>query len=94
MACCGKKRAQACQLSQSAVRPITTTPLQAAQDGKVYFQYLGENGLTVVGPVSQKHYRFDRQGSVAVVDPRDKQALAGVSMLRPVRRVTNVREEP
>lgn len=88
--CCGKKRAQARQTKQTEKvsrpegksvahpgLPSTSLPL---------FQYLGETGLTVMGPRTRKLYRFDHPGAVVAVDLRDKQALAAVSVLRRVKR--------
>jgi len=48
------------------------------------FQYLGETGLTVMGPRTRKLYRFGYPGAVVAVNLMDKQALAAVSVLRQV----------
>lgn len=69
MPCCGQKRTQA--------EPERTPP--------VYFQYVGNKSLTLLGPVSQKRYRFDHPGAVVAISSRDKRALAGVPFLRQVR---------
>jgi hypothetical protein len=47
----------------------------------IYFQYVGSTGLTVVGPVSGKRYRFDAPGAVLDVDRRDRPSLATVPNL-------------
>ena len=51
-----------------------------------YFQYLGKTRLTLIGPNTGKGYRFDGPGAVVAVDPRDRRALASVSVLRQVRK--------
>lgn len=89
--CCGKKRAEESQTTQMNPAPkaeerIPAQP-QPESDPLVYFQYLGATGLTLIGPTSRKRYRFDSPGAVVVVDPRDKRALAGVSVLRQVKKV-------
>lgn len=94
MSCCGKKRSKARQSNQTArtLNPAKKTVAQrpVKKDPSTYFQYVGENGLTIIGPVSQRRYRFEHPDAVVAIDPRDEQALSGVSVLRRVRRVTNV----
>jgi hypothetical protein len=48
----------------------------------VFFEYLGNTGMTVVGPVTGKRYRFDRPGARVEVDLHDRQSLARVPGLR------------
>jgi len=50
----------------------------------VYFQYLGRTGLSAIGPISGKRYRFDGPGTIVAVDPRDRRSLAAVPSLRQV----------
>jgi hypothetical protein len=83
MPCCGKKRAQARQ----------TTQTRSERDSPAYFQYLGKTGLTVIGSRTRQRYRFDRPGAVVAVDPRDRRALVDVPTLRQVRKPTNVAKE-
>lgn len=40
--------------------------------------------MTVVGPVSGHHYRFDYQGAVVPVDARDRRAVAAIRLLKQV----------
>ena len=49
---------------------------------RVMFEYVGNTGMTVVGPATGKRYRFDRPGARLEVDLRDRRALAGVPHLR------------
>jgi hypothetical protein len=50
----------------------------------VFFEYVGKTGLTIVGAVSGRRYRFDRPGSRLPVDPVDKPSLAALTQLRRV----------
>ena len=86
--CCGNKRAEEAQATQSHPAPKPeekkAAPPQPKSDPLVYFQYLGTKGLTITGPNSGKHYRFDGPGAIVVVDPRDRHAFAAVSVLMQV----------
>jgi hypothetical protein len=87
--CCGQKRAQARQIKQveKVSRPGEKPATHPRPKGNSppLFQYLGETGLTVMGPRSRRLYRFGHPGAVVAVDLRDKQALAAVSVLRQVK---------
>jgi len=48
----------------------------------VYFRYLGQTAMTVVGPVTGTLYRFGRPGAIVAVDHRDAGTIAGISHLR------------
>jgi hypothetical protein len=88
MPCCGKKRSQARPTTQTPSVPESaesaSLPRPPEHDSLAYFQYLGKTGLTVMGPRTGKRYRFHRPGTVVAVDPRDRHALAAVSILRQV----------
>lgn len=90
MPCCGKKRSQASQTTQTHSVPesarrasLQNFPEHASQ---AYFQYLGKTGLTVLGPRTRTRYRFEGPGAVVAVDPRDRCALTAVSILRQVEK--------
>lgn len=88
MACCGGKRrafrnpsvpaSPAPGARAAAYRP----PAPAA----VFYEYLGEKVLTVIGSVSGRRYRFAAPGAVVAVDGRDSPAVDAVPGLRRVRR--------
>lgn len=88
MGCCGKKREQFLAgvrtgpLSNAARTPFPH--FQPARYERVFFEYLGNTGLTVVGPVTGKHYRFDRPGARVEVDLRDRRPLTTVPRLRQI----------
>jgi len=63
-------------LTQSAVQ--AQNPLNR----DVYFSYFGNTGLTVLGPVSSRVYRFLTNGGPIAVDPRDAASLARVPNLK------------
>jgi hypothetical protein len=96
MPCCGKKRAQARQKTES--RRVPESPKSASlqrrpeHDSLAFFQYLGKSGLTVMGPRTRRRYRFNSPGEIVAVDPRDQRALAAVTILRQVRKPTDVAE--
>ncbi len=78
MACCGKHRTRTVQ---PAVAPRTITPQTPSAQ---YFAYFGQTGLTAVGPVTGRQYRFAHPGATLAVDQRDAPGLAGVPNLRRV----------
>ena len=89
MPCCGNQRA-------TLQTPIRTNYNPGPSDknreqsgrvlrDRVFFKYLGQTGMTVIGPRSGKRYRFDATGSIVEVDPRDRPSLAGLAQLREVR---------
>jgi hypothetical protein len=92
--CCGKKRAQARRTRQPRRGPKpterTVSKPEPEPDSTPYFQYIGKTGLTVMGPRTRNSYRFGSPGAVVAVDPRDRRALAAVSVLRQVSKPTNV----
>jgi hypothetical protein len=87
--CCGKKRQQIRQATSAhsvperSVRKFKQPKLKS--NSQVYFKYLGESKLKVVGPKTRKLYRFNRHGAVVAVDPRDQRALTDVHTLREVK---------
>jgi hypothetical protein len=50
----------------------------------VNFQYIGNTGLTVIGPVTGIQYRFQGSGATLPIDARDQRAVATVPNLRRV----------
>lgn len=86
--CCGKKRAEVVQATPAQVAPkpeekISSQPL-LENDPSVYFQYLGKTALTLIGPISRRHYRFANPGAIVKIDPLDRRALTAVTVLRQV----------
>jgi len=49
------------------------------------FEYFGATGMTVIGPVTGRSYRFDRPGAKLAVDPRDAPGLGAVPNVRPAQ---------
>ena len=56
----------------------------AERDRRVLVEYVGRTALVVTGPYTGECYRFDQPGSRLSVDPRDRQSLLSVPMLRSV----------
>ncbi len=95
--CCGGKRQQM-RTSKSPFRAVNNTAGQgtvpdtrdrATVPGSpvpaswVSFEYTGKTSLTVVSPVTGRHYRFQHPGDVQSVDPQDIAVLIHVPNLRP-----------
>ena len=74
--CCGYQRRQAFLPQTRQIQP--GAPLA------VRFEYVGTTGLTVVGPLTGRRYRFDHHGSRVSIDPRDAPSMAAVPHLRRV----------
>jgi len=88
MSCCGGKRAQLyrSRTSNPAItdraRVLPQAQARASASAPVIFEYLGVTGLTTMGAVTSKLYRFDARGARNAVDSRDAPALARVPDLR------------
>ena len=89
MPCCGNQRATL----QIPARPSHNSgladknrqaPGRVLHD-RVFFKYVGQTGMTVIGPRSGKRYRFEATGSPVEVDLRDRPGLAALPKLREVR---------
>jgi hypothetical protein len=83
MSCCGKKREQLLTAARSrSPTPDQASSLLQASPSRVVFEYVGRTGLTVIGAVSGKQYRFARPGARLQVDPRDGISMRKVPHLR------------
>lgn len=100
MSCCGKKRAEfqsttqahkAHEASQGVYSGEFTndnaSPLRSIQVVATYFEYTGNNALTVQGPITGKRYRFSGPGARVGIDNRDAPSVAGVPNLKRVRNI-------
>ena len=79
MSCCGKQREQ---IFASEIPAQEISRPQPASPHAIRFEYVGATGMTVLGPITGRRYRFDRYGSQVLVDPRDAPSLASVPHLR------------
>jgi hypothetical protein len=88
MGCCGKRRGELATIGSVQGRKARPQEVvsrdQPRRYSVAYFQYLGRTGLSAIGPISGKRYRFDCPGAIVAVDPRDRRSLAGVPNLRQV----------
>jgi hypothetical protein len=82
MSCCGGKR----KASYSNPAPATREPQRmsgpAMPQASVAFEYAGATGLTAIGAITGRRYRFDRPGAAVDVDLRDAPSLTAVPNLR------------
>lgn len=74
MSCRGKGVRKPVDRPARAVMPQAHTQV-------IYFQYLGTAGITVIGPVTGRAYRFPARGATAATDPRDASSLTVVPYL-------------
>ncbi len=83
--CCGRQRAalRTAPAGDGAPAIFPIPPVNQAVPAD--FEYTGATGLTVVGPLTGRRYRFDKPGARATVDGRDAFAMAHVPVLRRVR---------
>lgn len=88
MACCGSQRIQLQANSPShpvfSAGSANTHAEAPARRFVVCFEYVGQTGLTAIGGVTGRRYRFDRPGARIIVDPRDRPSMATVPNLRQV----------
>lgn len=83
MSCCNGKRRQWTSAPAIQTAPASVNAMPALQP--VGFEYLGEAGISVVGPITRTRYRFNMRGTRIEVDRRDAAYLAGVPDLRRTR---------
>jgi len=89
MSCCGKKREQSSEIAPNqqnleVTQNISSMP-RLAPKGIVYFEYVGQTGLTVIGPITGRQYRFDSPAAVVAIDERDSPSLTAVPNLRQMK---------
>jgi len=78
MSCCGKQRANWRGESPRIPRAQPVTP------HVVYFRYLGNQTMTVVGSATGRTYSFSGVGATAAVDPKDAPFIASVPLMAQV----------
>ncbi len=86
MSCCGQNRQRlgVSDTSQQLLGPATVRnqPSRNQPLSLIYFEYVGKTGLTVIGPITGKRYRFPKPGAKTAVDGQDAPSLAMVPNLR------------
>jgi hypothetical protein len=80
MACCGQSR-QTYYASTPTVRP---GGFAGVGGQTTIFEYIGATSLKVVGSVTGREYRFDRNGARVEIDARDQASVAQAPNLRPI----------
>jgi hypothetical protein len=85
MSCCGKLRGQISGATVAEQQPQRAPEVRGVgRQFVIQFEYTGASGMTMVGPVSGRRYRFERPGARVAIDPRDRPGLARVPRLRQV----------
>lgn len=88
MGCCGEARRRAVRARPETSARRALPGINAARSEPLprralsYFEYVGRTGMTVIGPITGRHYRFDGRGAVVAVDRRDEPSLPAVPHLR------------
>jgi hypothetical protein len=79
--CCGHGRRQ---LQTRFSHQAASAPATGGMSSGSTFEYVGNSGLTVVGPATGARYRFERPGARMRVDLRDHVGLTKIPVLRHV----------
>jgi len=79
MGCCGRNRPVQ-RVEDSGPPRVTFT--HGATTNVQYFEYIGKTGLTVLGPITGRRYRFTHPGAKLAIDGRDGPSMTGVPNLR------------
>ena len=91
MPCCGQQKTDLGYSSHAVKsRKATNNSARPAHRYSVYFEYVGNTGLTVFGSATKKKYRFNGPGSRVQVDPRDRPSLSKVPNLREVTSIDGI----
>ncbi len=91
MPCCGQQKTDFGFSSRGVqTRKPTSNGMGSGYRYSVYFEYVGNTGLTVFGSATNKKYRFSGPGSRVQVDPRDRPSLAKAPNLREVTTIDGI----
>ena len=85
MPCCGQSRQsfhRSPKVQPSDPVAGKPAPPDPARQRGIQLQYVGPTALRVRGPASGRVYVFERPGSILLVDPADRRALAALPKLR------------
>ncbi len=82
MSCCGQPKPPLPPL-RTAIQATSASPASRPRLAAI-FEYTGGTGLTVIGPVSGRAYRFAGPGSRLRVELCDRPALLRLPALREV----------
>lgn len=77
MSCCSGKRS-----AMAAARAPLPNTLRPREAHPAVFEYTGKTALYVVGPATNRHYRFFGPGARVAVDLQDASFLVGVPQLK------------
>jgi len=82
--CCGRAQqaTKVAMLVPGAAQPANVRPPAPGAMAVPQFEYVGKTALTVVSPVSGRHYRFAAPGARLAADLRDRSWLAFVPNLK------------
>ncbi len=81
---CGNKRNE---LTQSLSGAVTDERVHSQMWPDVSFEYTGNSGLSVIGGITGKKYRFNHTGDVQLIDYRDASGMMAIPVLRRLKSV-------
>lgn len=86
MSCCGRKRAMLYGATPARVPGVEAAMPQErpVHTPDILFEYTGETGVSAMGGVTRKLYRFEGRHARVAVDARDAPSLGGVPVLKRV----------
>lgn len=78
---CGNKRSSFQQEAKLLSSPV---PAQRNKSNfnDVQFEYTGKTGLSAKGAITGKQYRFNYTGDTQLIDYRDANSMAGITVLK------------
>ena len=80
---CGKKRNEFIQQTNSSFKQNQNINIQPANaQSATMFKYTGNSGLTVIGNITRRNYRFNFPGDVQFIEPADVAGMLTVPVLR------------
>lgn len=78
MSCCGRKINHRPTPGGEFYKAVHKSQKKTKLKAGILFRYVGATALTVQGPFSGRHYRFEEPNAVQMTDPKDYQALLTV----------------
>ncbi len=85
MNCCGNNRSAWLQGKQQQNSKPHSSASQIRAIETIQFEYIGPTALTVVGPITNRRYRFSAPGAVLDIDVRDAASIIAVPHLKRAR---------
>lgn len=82
---CGNKRNEYTNQPQKLSNAVAGMEQTKKLWADIYFEYTGNSGLTIIGGVTGKRYRFDHSGDIQLIDYRDAGGMIAVPVLKKIK---------